>query len=78
MKNEKIMEVENDQGVKIQLEVIDKFKVDGKDYVVVCEKGKDNANAFRLEEKNGIRDFISIGSGAEFRKVLEEYGRRNN
>ena len=76
-KNASIM-VENDKGQQVELEVIDRLTLDGNEYVVVSEKTSDNAYAFKVEMKNGKKDYQSIGDGPEFAKVLKAYNLKNN
>lgn len=65
--------VKDENGKRVDLEVIEALKVDNKEYVIVSIPGTEDAHAYRTEVKNGERDFISIGNGDEFKRVAEAY-----
>ncbi|MCM1988508.1 DUF1292 domain-containing protein [Oceanirhabdus seepicola] len=67
------MIVENDLGKKVELELVDKMTLNGKKYVILSALNSDNAFAYRVIEKNGRKDYKSIGSGEEFAQVLKAY-----
>ncbi|WBW99242.1 DUF1292 domain-containing protein [Oceanirhabdus sp. W0125-5] len=67
------MIVENDLGQKVELELVDKMTLNGKKYVILSQRNSDNAFAYRVVEKNGKKDYQSIGSGEEFAQVLKAY-----
>lgn len=73
MKHNEIITVLNQNGEKVDLELIDAIKMDGNEYVIVGPKGSDEAYAYKSVVKNGETEYLSIGQGEEFRKVLERY-----
>jgi hypothetical protein len=70
--------VVNEFGKKVTLELIDNVKVDGKEYVIVGPKDSDEAYAYKSVVKNGETEYLSVGVGAEFKKVLDEYNEHQN
>lgn len=77
MNNKPFMTVMNGKGEQVQLELVDTVSVNNNKYVIVSQIGEDDAVAYRTVEKGGKTDYISIGNGMEFQKVLEEYNRKN-
>ena len=77
-KSNTFMTVENEKGKTIELELIDKLEVDNKEYVILSQKGSENAFTYRVEMVNGKRDYKSIGDGEEFAKVLKAYNLKSN
>jgi hypothetical protein len=65
--------VVNEYGKKVDLELIDSIKVDGNNYVIVGPKGSDEAYAYKSVVKNGETEYLSIGVGEEFKRVLDKY-----
>ncbi|NFF29429.1 DUF1292 domain-containing protein, partial [Clostridium botulinum] len=48
-------------------------------YVIVSIPGSNNANAYReISRKNGEIEYASIGSGAEFKRVLDVYNAKSD
>lgn len=73
MKPNEIITVVNQNGEKVDLELIDAIKMDGNQYVIVGPKGSDEAYAYKSVVKNGETEYLSIGQGEEFKRVLEKY-----
>jgi uncharacterized protein YrzB (UPF0473 family) len=73
MENVQVITVKDEYGKDVKLEIVDVVKVDSKEYVIVSPLGSEEAYAYRTIEKNGEREYISIGEGEEFRKVLEKF-----
>jgi hypothetical protein len=73
MKPNEIITVLNESGQKVDLELIDAIKMDGNQYVIVGPKGSDEAFAYKSVVKNGETEYLSIGQGEEFKKVLKKY-----
>lgn len=78
MSTKQIISVRNEFGKKVELEVVDALKIDNEKYVIVAEKGSDVANAYKQVEHNGEIEYMSIGAGGEFKKVLQVYNERHN
>jgi len=75
MEKNKIITVLNENGVKVELELIDAIKMDGKEYVIVGPKESDEAYAYKSVVKNGETEYLSIGQGEEFNRVLEKFNK---
>ena len=73
MKPNEIITVVNQNGEKVDLELIYAIKMDGNQYVIVGPKGSDEAYAYKSVVKNGETEYLSIGQGEEFKRVLEKY-----
>lgn len=73
MKGNETITVLNEYGKKVDLELIDAIKVDGSEYVIVGPKDSDEAYAYKSVVKNGEVEYYSIGTGEEFKKVLDKY-----
>jgi len=73
MKSNEIITVINQDGVKVDLELIDAIKMDGNQYVIVGPKGSDEAYAYKSVVRNGETEYLSIGQGEEFKRVLQKY-----
>ena len=65
--------VVNEFGKKIDLELIDAIKLDGNQYVIVGPKDSNEAYAYKSVVKNGEKEYFSIGTGEEFKRVLDKY-----
>jgi len=76
MKTNEIITVLNENGEKVDLELIDAIKVDGTNYVIVGPKDSDEAYAYKSALVNGEIEYTSIGQGAEFKKVLQKYSEK--
>jgi uncharacterized protein YrzB (UPF0473 family) len=73
MKANETITVVNQNGEQVDLELIDTINMDGNQYVIVGPKDSDDAYAYKSVVKNGETEYISIGQGEEFRRVLEKY-----
>ena len=73
MKTNQLITVVNENGEKVDLELIDAIKMDGNEYVIVGPKDSDEAYAYKSIIKNGEAEYFSIGQGEEFKRVLQEY-----
>ena len=73
MKTNETITVLNENGEKVDLELIDAIKMDGNEYVIVGPKGSDEAYAYKSVVRNGETEYMSIGQGEEFKRVLEKY-----
>ena len=73
MKGNETITVVNEYGKKVDLELIDAIKVDGSEYVIVGPKDSNEAYAYKSVVKNGEVEYYSIGTGEEFKKVLDKY-----
>jgi len=71
--------VENEYGKMVELEFIDKIVIGNDTYVIVSMPGSGDANAYReVSRGNDQIEYASIGSGAEFKRVLEAYNAKNS
>lgn len=73
MKTDTLITVVNENGKKVDLELIDTIKIDEDEYVIVGPKDSDEAYAYKAAIKNGQKEYFSIGQGAEFKRVLDKY-----
>ena len=73
MKSNEIITVLNENGERVDLELIDIIKIDEKEYVIVGPKESDEAYAYKSVVKNGEREYLSIKPGEEFNRVLEKF-----
>jgi len=73
MKNNEIITVLNENGEKVNLEMIDDIKMDGNEYVIAGPMESDEAYAFKLVVNNGETEYLCIGQGEEFNRVLQKY-----
>ncbi|MCY6354589.1 DUF1292 domain-containing protein [Clostridium sp. ZS2-4] len=78
MENKQTIEVKNEFGKKVELEIVDALKIGNDKYVIVSQKGSDEANAYREVNRNGEVEYASIGEGSEFKRVLEAYNSIHN
>jgi len=73
VKTNEIITVMDENGQKVDLELIDAIKVDGTDYVIVGPKDSEEAYAYKSVKVGNEIEYTSIGQGAEFKKVLQKY-----
>lgn len=74
MMHKEIIEVYNDLGKKIELEIIDVVKINSDEYVIAGPKDSNEAYAYKAVKRTASEiEYMSIGSGAEFNRVLEKY-----
>lgn len=73
LKTSEIITVLNENGEKVDLELIDAIKMDGNEYVIVGPKDSDEAYAYKSVLINGETEYLSIGQGQEFKKVLKKF-----
>ncbi|MCY6483348.1 DUF1292 domain-containing protein [Clostridium aestuarii] len=78
MAEQNTITVLNEFGKPVELELVDALKVGENKYVIVSEKDSDVANAYKEVRKNGEVEYASIGSGAEFKNVLQIYNEKHN
>ena len=77
MENNQVITVKDQYGKDVKLEIIDVVEVDNNKYAIVSPVGSNEAYAYRTIEKNGEIEYVSIGAGEEFKKVLEKYNSLN-
>lgn len=73
MGTNKLIKVINQDGEKIDLEFIDSIEIDGSEYIIAGPKNSNEAYAYKSIVKNGEKEYLSIGEGEEFKKVLQKY-----
>jgi len=73
METNRLISVINQKGEKVDLEFIDSIRVDGNEYVIAGPKDSNEAYAYKSIIKNGETEYLSIGEGEEFKKVLQKY-----
>lgn len=79
MENQQSIMVKNEYGKDMELELIDVITIKNDKYVIISMPGSDTANAYRaVSRKNGEVEYASIGSGAEFKRVLEAYNAKED
>lgn len=74
---EKTINVMDQKGNPIKLEVIDILNVQDNQYVIVSAADSDEAYAYRAVPKGKEVEYVSIGAGSEFNKVLEAYNEKH-
>jgi uncharacterized protein YrzB (UPF0473 family) len=73
MKSSQIITVKDEYGKDVELEIIETLEVDNNKYAIVSPINSEEAYAYRTVEKDGEIEYISIGYGEEFEKVLEKF-----
>ncbi len=73
MKSNKTITILNENGKKIDLELIDTIKMDVNEYVIVGPKESDEAYVYKSVVNNGETEYVSIGQGEEFKRVFQKY-----
>ena len=73
MKTNELITVINENGEKVDLEFIADIKMDGTEYVIVGPKDTNEAYAYKSIITNGETEYLSIGQGDEFKRVLQKY-----
>ena len=73
MKTNELITVINENGEKVDLEFIADIKLDGTEYVIVGPKDTNEAYAYKSIITNGETEYLSIGQGDEFKRVLQKY-----
>ncbi|MFU0824163.1 DUF1292 domain-containing protein [Clostridium sp.] len=77
METQQTITVTNEFGKKVELELVDRISIGKDTYVIVSQPGSDTANAYReVSRENGMIEYASIGSGAEFQRVLKAYNEK--
>lgn len=78
METQQTISVTNEFGKKVELELIDRLTIGNDSYVIVAMPGSEDATAYReMSRGNGMIEYASIGSGAEFQRVLKVYNEKN-
>lgn len=67
-----------DNGKKEKLEVLERFDIEGKHYVIVAPEDSDKAYAYRVTINGNYEEYESIGEGKEFNMVLKKFNELNN
>lgn len=74
MKHNEILTVYNDMGKEVQLELIDVVSIGSNEYVIAGPRNSNEAYAYKAISKNNNEiEYMSIGAGAEFNRVLEKF-----
>jgi uncharacterized protein YrzB (UPF0473 family) len=73
MGSNQIITVKDEYGKDVKLEIIETLEVDNNKYAIVSPIGSEEAYAYRTIEKNGEIEYISVGYGEEFERVLEKF-----
>lgn len=77
METQQTISVTNEYGKKVELELIDRITIENDNYVIVALPDSENATAYReMSRENGMIEYASIGSGAEFQRVLKVYNEK--
>ncbi|WP_035289423.1 DUF1292 domain-containing protein [Clostridium sp. KNHs214] len=74
---EKTINVMDEKGNPIQLDIIDVLNVENNQYVIVGAQNSDEAYAYRAIPKGKEVEYVSIGEGVEFNKVLNAYNEKH-
>jgi hypothetical protein len=74
MKHNEIITVYNDMGKEVELELIDIVSLGSNEYVIAGPKDSNEAYAYKAIRKSGTEiEYMSIGAGSEFNRVLEKF-----
>lgn len=65
--------IKDSHGNDVVMELIDKLKVDDKEYIIAGPKNSNEAYAYRVTRIGDEIQYTSIGKGQEFDKVLRVY-----
>lgn len=76
MKTNEVITVINEDGARLDLELIETIRMDGNQYVIVGPKGSDEAYAYKSVVKSGEIEYLAIGQGEEFKRVLQKYSEK--
>ncbi|WP_010295615.1 DUF1292 domain-containing protein [Clostridium senegalense] len=70
-----IFKINDSHGNEVEMELIDKLKVDDKEYIIAGPKNANEAYAYRITRLNNEIQYTSISKGDEFNKVLKAYNK---
>ncbi len=75
LEEKEIMSFKDEDGNKVDCEVIAKLEVDEKQYMILSpiDAGEEDAFAFRVDIENGNTVYNFVEDEDEFQKVQEEY-----
>ena len=74
MEENKIITMIDEDGEKVDFELIEIIELDGNKYALLAPIGdEDDAYVYKIEEVDGKPQYIAVDDEEEFEKVLEEY-----
>lgn len=75
MEEKEIMSFKDEEGNKVDCEVVADIEVDGKEYLILSplDGNEDDAFAFRVDVEDGNTVYNFVEDDEEFQKVQEEY-----
>lgn len=74
MEENKIVTMIDEDGEKVDFELIEIIELDGNKYALLAPIGDDeDAYVYKIEEEDGKMQYIAVEDEDEFERVLEEY-----
>lgn len=79
MNHSEFITVYNDAGKKVELELIDVVKLGSDEYVIAGPKDSNEAYAYKAVKRSASEvEYMSIGAGAEFNRVLAKFNSQDH
>lgn len=74
MTDKKLVTFLDEEGNKIDLEVVDTLEIEEEKYALLAPTGdEEDAYVYRVVEVDGKEEYIEVLDDDEFQRVLEEY-----
>jgi len=74
MEENKIITMIDEDGEKVDFELIEIIELDGNKYALLAPIGdEEDAYVYKIEEVDGKAQYIAVDDEEEFERVLEEY-----
>ena len=74
MEENKIITMIDEDGEKVDFELIEIIELDGNKYALLAPIGdEDDAYVYKIEEVDGKPQYLAVDDEDEFERVLEEY-----
>ena len=74
MEENKIITMIDEDGEKVDFELVEIIELDGNKYALLAPIGDDeDAYVYRIEEVDGKPQYMAVEDEEEFERVLEEY-----
>lgn len=74
MEDKKMVSFEDEEGQKMDFEVIEVLEIEGNKYALLAPVGdEEDAYVYKVIEVDGKEEYVVVEDDDEFEKVLEEY-----
>ncbi|MGH4118548.1 DUF1292 domain-containing protein [Clostridium sp.] len=74
MEENKIITMLDEDGEKVEFELVEIIELNENKYALLAPVGdEDDAYVYKIEEVDGKKEYIAVEDEEEFEKVLEEY-----